>query len=44
MNCNLTTCRHNENGKCTSESDRKICVDVAKRVLCVEESKESENN
>ena len=40
MNCNLTTCRYNKNGKCTSEEDRKICVDVAKKVLCVGESEE----
>ena len=39
-NCNLTTCRYNKNGKCTSEEDRKICVDVAKKVLCVGESEE----
>ena len=40
MNCNLATCRYNKNGKCTSEEDRKICVDVAKKVLCVGESEE----
>ena len=44
MNCNLKTCRHNENGKCTSEEDRKICDDVAKKVLCVGESEEDECN
>ena len=40
MNCNLTTSRYNKDGKCTSEEDRKICVDVAKKVLCVGESEE----
>ena len=32
-NCNLTTCRYNKNGKCTSETDRKECVSVAVKVL-----------
>lgn len=32
-NCNLTTCRHNEKGKCTNENERKICVEVAEKVL-----------
>lgn len=44
MSCNLKTCRHNENGKCTSEEDRKNCVDVSKKVLCVGESEEDEKN
>ena len=34
-NCNLTTCRYNENGKCTNEEKRKECVEVAKNVLLV---------
>ena len=44
MNCNLTTCRYNKDRNCTSEEDRKICVDVAKKVLCVGESEEDECN
>ena len=32
-NCNLTTCRYNENGKCTNEEKRKECVEVAEKVL-----------
>ena len=43
MACNLKTCRHNKDGKCTSEEDRKICVDVAKKVLCVGESGEDKS-
>ena len=35
-NCNLTTCRYNENGKCTNEEKRKECVEVSKLVLCLE--------
>ena len=40
LTCSFKTCRHNKDGKCTSEEDRKICVDVAKKVLCVGESEE----
>lgn len=41
MKCNLTTCRHNKNGECQSAEDRKVCVDVAKKVLVEElESKD----
>lgn len=36
-NCNLASCRYNENGKCTNEEKRKECVDVSKLVLCLEE-------
>ena len=32
-NCNLTTCRYNENGKCTNEEKRKACAEVVKKVL-----------
>lgn len=32
-NCNLTTCRYNENGKCMNEEKRKECVEVAEKVL-----------
>lgn len=35
-NCNLTTCRYNENGKCTNEEKRKECVEVSKLVLCLD--------
>ena len=37
-NCNLTTCRYNENGKCTNEEKRKECVEVSRKVLCLSES------
>ena len=36
-NCNLTTCRHNADGKCTNEEKRKECVRVSKAVLIIEE-------
>lgn len=39
-NCNLTTCRYNENGKCTNEEKRKECVEVSRKVLC-EDGKET---
>lgn len=35
-NCNLTTCRYNENGKCTNEEKRKECVEISLCVLCLE--------
>ena len=37
-NCNLTTCRYNENGKCTNEEKRKECVEVSRKVLCEDEN------
>lgn len=37
-NCNLTTCRCSENGKCTNEEKRKECVEVSLCVLCLEKS------
>ena len=36
-NCNLTTCRYNEDGKCTNEEKREEGVDVARKVLCLNE-------
>lgn len=36
-NRNLTMCRYNQSGKCTNEEKRKECVEVNKRVLCLEE-------
>ena len=33
--CNLTTCRYNEDGKCTNEENRKECIEVASAVLCL---------
>lgn len=35
-NCNLTTCRYNQSGTCANEEKRKECVEVSKRVLCLE--------
>ncbi len=37
-NCNLTTCRYNKDGKCTNEEKRKECVDVSRKVLCLDEN------
>lgn len=36
--CNLTTCRHNKDGKCISVENRVVCVDVSKKVLCMEDN------
>ena len=38
-NCNLTTCRYNADGKCTNEEKREECVDVSRKVLCLDEIK-----
>ena len=38
-NCNLTTCRYNENGKCTNEEKRKECLETVKKVLVYKQSK-----
>ena len=35
-NCKLDTCRYNENSKCTNEEKRKECVEVSKKVLCID--------
>ena len=37
-NCNLTTCRYNADGKCTNEEKRKECVEVSRKVLCLDEN------
>ena len=36
--CNLTSCRYNADGKCTNEEDRKECVEVSRKVLCLDEN------
>ncbi len=36
-NCNLTTCRYNQSGTCANGEKRKECVEVSKRVLCLED-------
>ena len=35
-NCNLTTCRYNKDKKCTNKEKRKECVEVSRKVLCLE--------
>lgn len=37
-NCNLITCRYNQSGTCKNEKKRKECVEVSKKVLCLENS------
>lgn len=34
-NCNLATCRYNTDGKCTNDEKRKECVEVSRKVLCI---------
>ena len=38
--CNFTTCRYNAKGKCQSEENRKECVEVSKKVLCLDKKSE----
>ena len=38
-NCNLTTCRYNNDGKCTNDEKRKECVEVSRKVLCIDDNK-----
>ena len=33
--CNLTSCRYNADGKCTNEEKREECVEVSRKVLCI---------
>lgn len=35
--CNLTSCRYNADEKCTNEEKRKECVEVSRKVLCINE-------
>lgn len=37
--CSLTTCRFNANRKCINKEKRKECVEVSRKVLCLEENK-----
>lgn len=37
MRCNLKTCRYNNSGMCDNEEKRKECIEVGRRVLCMEE-------
>nr|DAH33399.1 MAG TPA: hypothetical protein [Caudoviricetes sp.] len=34
--CNLTFCRYNTDGKCTNEEKREECVEVSRKVLCID--------
>lgn len=35
-NCNLVTCRHNKDNKCTNDEKRTECIEVSEKVLCVD--------
>lgn len=35
--CQLASCRYNSNGICQNEDKRKECVDVSRKVLCLDE-------
>lgn len=40
-NCNLTTYRYNQSGICANENKRQECVEVSKKVLCLEDRENS---
>lgn len=35
--CNLTFCRYNTDKECTNDEERKECVKVSRKVLCINE-------
>lgn len=35
--CNLTFCRYNTDRECTNDKERKECVEVSRKVLCINE-------
>ena len=35
--CNLASCRYNAYGKCTNKEKREECVEVSRKVLCINE-------
>lgn len=37
MCCNFTVCSYNTDGKCSNTDKRKECVEVSRKVLCMEE-------
>ena len=41
-NYNITTCRYNADGKCTNEENREECVEVSRKVLCLNENNRNE--
>lgn len=37
MYCNFRVCMYNKNGKCYNADKRKECVEISRKVLCMEE-------
>lgn len=42
--CNFTSCRFNEEGICTNEEFREECVDMSRKVLCLDEGEQKDEN
>lgn len=38
MLCNLDTCRYNESMICTNKDKRKECIEISRKILCMEEN------
>ena len=34
--CNYTLCRYNKDGECISQKERDACVEISKKVLCLD--------
>lgn len=41
--CNFTSCQFNADGICENEEAREECVDMSRKVLCLEDEKNCEN-
>lgn len=39
--CNLDTCRYNQDGQCGNEQAREECIEVCSKVLCMENTENS---
>jgi hypothetical protein len=42
-NCNLVTCRHNKDNKCTNDEKRTECVEVSGKVMGIDVSVDAVN-
>lgn len=42
--CNFTSCRFNAEGICENEEAREECVDMSRKVLCLDEERDRKLN
>lgn len=43
-NCRFEQCRYFDNGKCLNDDARKMCLDIAFAVLCIDMETDDERN